>query len=285
MSPKDDWCLEDFEIGRPLGKGKFGRVYMAREKKTEFIVALKVLFKSELKKNRVEHQLRREIEIQSHLDHDNVLKLYGWFSDDRKIYLILEFAPEGEMYTSLQKLGKFDEATSANYILQLSAALQHCHQRNVIHRDIKPENLLIGGKPGHTKFDVLKIADFGWSVHAPSNRRETMCGTLDYLPPEMVLGKPHDAMVDIWCLGILCYEFLVGSPPFEANSHEETYSRICSSPLNFPPHVSKLAQNFISSILRKRPEKRISIKEIARHPWIVANARTDAENVAPIDAN
>lgn len=143
-----------------------------------------------------------------------------------------------------------------------------------------------------------------------------MCGTLDYLPPEMVLGKPHDdkvglhfrggrvslsdllshtwdslvfhsylifPQVDIWCLGILCYEFLVGNPPFEANSHEETYNRICQSPLNFPPHVSKLAQNFISSILRKRPEKRISIKEIARHPWIVANARADVENVAPSD--
>lgn len=76
--PKSKWELSDFEVGKPLGKGKFGRVYLAREKRTKFIVALKVLFKSELVKNRVEHQLRREIEIQSHLDHDNILKLYGW---------------------------------------------------------------------------------------------------------------------------------------------------------------------------------------------------------------
>ena len=76
--PKSDWQLSDFEVGKPLGKGKFGRVYLAREKRTKFIVALKVLFKSELRKNRVEHQLRREIEIQSHLDHDNILRLYGW---------------------------------------------------------------------------------------------------------------------------------------------------------------------------------------------------------------
>lgn len=279
--PKSDWTLEDFEVGKPLGKGKFGRVYLARENRTKFMVALKVLFKSELRKNRVEHQLRREIEIQSHLDHDNILKLYGWFHDETRIYLILEFAPEGELYGHLTKLGKFDEKTAANYILQLCAALQHCHQNNVIHRDIKPENLLIGGRMGHDKFDVLKIADFGWSVHAPSNRRKTMCGTLDYLPPEMVIGKEHDEKVDIWCLGILCYEFIVGSPPFEADGHDETYERILNSAVEFPDHVSKLARHFISMILRKRPDKRTTLKKISKHPWIVANARADVENIAP----
>ena len=76
--PKSEWKLSDFEVGKPLGKGKFGRVYLAREKRTKFIVALKVVFKSELKQGRVEHQLRREIEIQSHLNHDNILRLYGW---------------------------------------------------------------------------------------------------------------------------------------------------------------------------------------------------------------
>ena len=87
--PKSDWTLEDFEVGKPLGKGKFGRVYLAREKRTKFMVALKVLFKSELRKNRVEHQLRREIEIQSHLDHDNILKLYGWLADTFILAFIL----------------------------------------------------------------------------------------------------------------------------------------------------------------------------------------------------
>ena len=94
--PKSDWKLDDFEVGKPLGKGKFGRVYLAREKRTKFIVALKVLFKSELKKNRVEHQLRREIEIQSHLEHDNILKLYGWSVFIIELYLCIFLSVFGE---------------------------------------------------------------------------------------------------------------------------------------------------------------------------------------------
>ena len=94
------------------------------------------------------------------------------------------------------------------YIRQLAAALEYCHKKHVIHRDIKPENLLLDLK------GELKIADFGWSVHAPQSRRTTLCGTLDYLPPEMIEGKSHDQMVDVWSLGILMYEFLVRpSPP------------------------------------------------------------------------
>lgn len=97
------WRLEDFEIGRPLGRGKFGRVYLAKERKNEFLVALKVISKRQLIKSGCEHQLRREIEIQSHLDHENILKLYGFFWDDRSIYLILEFAPGGEIFKELQR--------------------------------------------------------------------------------------------------------------------------------------------------------------------------------------
>lgn len=95
--------LNDFEIGKPLGRGKFGRVYLAREKQSEYLVALKVLSKNQLTKSGVEHQLRREIEIQTHLDHENILKLHGFFWDDRRIYLILEYAPGGELYKELKK--------------------------------------------------------------------------------------------------------------------------------------------------------------------------------------
>jgi aurora kinase len=97
------WTLNDFEIGKPLGRGKFGRVYIARERKSEFIVALKVISKKQLLKSGLEHQLRREIEIQTHLDHENILKLYGFFWDERRIYLILEYAPGGELYKDLKK--------------------------------------------------------------------------------------------------------------------------------------------------------------------------------------
>ncbi len=127
------WKLEDFDIGRPLGKGKFGNVYLAREKKSKYIVALKVLFKSQLQKAQVEHQLRREIEIQSHLRHPNILRLFGYFYDETRVYLILEFAPGGEMYKALQKqpTKRFDEVRVAKYMKQLADALVYCHAKKV----------------------------------------------------------------------------------------------------------------------------------------------------------
>ncbi|KAH7860076.1 hypothetical protein Vadar_008891 [Vaccinium darrowii] len=137
------WSLQDFEIGKPLGKGKFGRVYLAREIKSKFIVALKVIFKEQIEKYKLHHQLRREMEIQTGLRHPNVLRLYGWFQDDERICLILEYAHGGEIYRQLRKTGHLSERQAATYIASLTQALAYCHERDVIHRDIKPENLLL----------------------------------------------------------------------------------------------------------------------------------------------
>jgi serine/threonine protein kinase len=123
--------------------------------------------------------------------------------------------------------------------------LHYCHSKKVIHRDIKPENLLLGF------YGELKIADFGWSVHAPSSRRTTVCGTLDYLPPEMIEDRAHDEKVDLWSLGVLCYEFLVGKPPFQTASHDGTYKKIKSVDYMFPPDLSPYACDFISKLLKK----------------------------------
>uniref|UniRef100_A0AC35FUC5 Aurora kinase n=1 Tax=Panagrolaimus sp. PS1159 TaxID=55785 RepID=A0AC35FUC5_9BILA len=149
------WKLSDFDIGKPLGKGRFGNVYLAREKKSQYIVALKILFKSQLTKANVQHQLVREIEIQCHLNHPNILKLYNYFVDDKKVYLILEYSLNGELYQCLQDKKKFSEKQSALYTFQIADALHYCHSKNVIHRDIKPENILIGAD------NELKLADFG----------------------------------------------------------------------------------------------------------------------------
>ncbi|XP_012498445.1 PREDICTED: aurora kinase C-like [Propithecus coquereli] len=138
------FTIDDFEIGPPLGKGKFGNVYLARLKENHFTVALKVLFKSQIEKEGLEHQLRREIRIQWHLQHPNIVRLYNYFHDARRIYLILEYAPKGELYKELQKNQKFDEQRTATIIEELADALAYCHDKKVIHRDIKPENLLLG---------------------------------------------------------------------------------------------------------------------------------------------
>ncbi|KAL9254303.1 Serine/threonine-protein kinase Aurora-1-like protein [Drosera capensis] len=294
---KKRWVLGDFEMGKPLGRGKFGHVYLAREKRvcdsypimsficfvggvhsglserncidwnseqSNHIVALKVLFKTQLKQSQVEHQIRREVEIQSHLRHPNILRLYGYFYDQKRVYLILEYAPKGELYKELQRCKYFSERRAATYVASLARALIYCHGKHVIHRDIKPENLLMGGK------GELKIADFGWAVHT-FNRRRTMCGTLDYLPPEMVESVEHDASVDIWSLGVLCYEFLYGVPPFEAEEHSDTYRRIVQVDLKFPakPIVSSGAKDLISQMLVKDTSQRLPLHKLLEHPWIV----------------
>lgn len=272
-----------FEIGRPLGKGKFGRVYLARERSTGFICALKVLHKNELQQGKVEKQVRREIEIQSNLRHPNILMLYGHFHDSKRVFLILEFAGKGELYKHLRRENRFPEWKAASYIAQMASALKYLHKKHVMHRDIKPENILVG------IHGEIKISDFGWSVHAPNNRRNTMCGTLDYLPPEMI--KPggqdnyYNEKVDLWSLGVLTYEFLVGEAPFE-DTPVMTQRRIARGEMTVPSFVSPEAKDLIkrvshrltqtsksvtnlSQLLVLDPEKRIPLEEVQRHPWII----------------
>jgi aurora kinase, other len=279
------WHLGMFEIGRPLGKGKFGRVYLARERRTGFICALKVLHKNEIEGGRVEKQVRREIEIQSNLRHPSILQLYGHFHDSKRIFLILEFAGKGELYKHLRRENRFPEWKAAQYIAQMASALRYLHRKHVIHRDIKPENILVG------IHGEIKISDFGWSVHAPNNRRKTMCGTLDYLPPEMI--KPgssdnyYDEKVDLWSLGVLTYEFLVGEAPFE-DTPIMTQRRIARADMSIPSFVSREAADLIKKVITPKtlasnntasltcpqllvldPEKRIPLEQVQNHPWIV----------------
>ncbi|KAK6440860.1 spindle assembly checkpoint kinase, partial [Oleoguttula sp. CCFEE 5521] len=206
------------------------------------------------------------IEIQSNLAHPNVLRLYGHFHDSKRIFLILEFAVRGELYKHLRKAGKFAEPLAAQYIAQMASALKYLHKKHVIHRDIKPENILVG------LHGEIKISDFGWSVHAPNNRRKTMCGTLDYLPPEMIRpGREenwYDEKVDLWSLGVLAYEFLVGEAPFE-DTPVMTQRRIARGEMTIPTNLSAEARDLIKRLLVLDPDKRLALEEVERHPWIL----------------
>jgi len=263
------WRISDFEVGRPLGIGKFGHVYLARAKKTKAIVALKVLYKKQISEARYELQIAREIEIQSHLNHPNVLKMFGYFWDAKRIYLILEFASNGELFKLLKKQpsNRFDEATSSRYMRQMVDALQYLHKKRIIHRDIKPENLLDDN-------GTLKIADFGWSVHATSSMRKTICGTLDYMAPEMVHRTAHNEKVDLWCIGVLAYEFLIGNPPFDSSGGQEAlYARIKRNDPYFPSFLSPDSVDFIKRLLKTQPNKRMSLDEALKHPFITKHNR------------
>lgn len=267
------WTVDDFEIGKPLGKGKFGRVYLAREKRTGFVVAIKTLEKAELTDNEVMHQLKRELEIQCRLRHPNIIRLYGYFHDAAKVYIVLEYAREGDIYKHLKQKKRFDDSTAATLVKQLAAALTYIHSHKVLHRDIKPENILLGTEPGSNENLLLKLGDFGWSIHSPDSRRQTLCGTVDYLPPEMCGNNQYDEMVDIWCLGVLLYEFLVGKPPFELESTTETMQHIKRCEYTIPSWVNPEAADLISRILILNPKKRPSLQQIVDHPWVVNNAQ------------
>ncbi|CAM4747953.1 unnamed protein product [Rotaria magnacalcarata] len=251
-SKSTSWTIEDFEIGNLLGRGRFGYVYCGREKQTRFVVALKILFKAQLKNSKMEQQVKREIEIQSNLKHPNILRLYGFFHDEQRIYLLLEYAPGGELYRRMQTEKVLRESEAAGYVYQLY---------------IKPENILIG------KYSILKLADFGWSAESTSTcKRTTLCGTLDYLPPEMLNGNGYDEKIDLWCLGVLTYEMIIGKPPFDSQTQHETIRMIRSIELTFPTGTSPDLRDLITKLLRRNPADRLPLKDVAQHAWIVKNA-------------
>ena len=202
------WSLADFDIGKPLGRGKFGNVYLGREKRTQAVIALKVIFKRQVEKHDVlkqvcrgrsnphtararskvaprrelitpvpAPQLKEEVEIQARLKHPRVLRLYGYFHDEKRVYLVTELAPNGELFKLLQKEKQFDEPQVARWVSQIADALAFLHRHHVIHRDIKPENILLDEQRN------LRIADFGLStrcapgqvwLHANRNGRTSL---------------------------------------------------------------------------------------------------------------
>ena len=274
----DTWTVDRFEIGRPLGKGRFGRVYLAREKKSKFICVLKTISMNLIRSSTQIQLIAREVEINAQLNHENILKMYGYFADQERFYFILEFANQGDLYGIMmsQPTRCFPEHISSNYVRQVIKALIYLKSKKIIHRDIKPENILV-------QEGVLKLSDFGWAIHNPENRiRTTHCGTLDYTPPEMLLremtGKQnqYDFGVDVWSMGILAYELSCGHAPFQNNDVQKTQQKIYNLHFNFPKNFSTELKDFVEKILKKNTKDRMPLEKMLEHPWIAkyANSKT-----------
>lgn len=259
--------IDDFELGKPLGTGRFGQVWLAKHREKGYVVAIKMMQMSEIKSDCDVKNLRREAEVHLSLDHPNILKMYGYFYDSLKLYYILEYAGKGDVWKFLRQCSHFPESRASDYIRQVCMALSYMHSRSIIHRDIKPENILIGCD------DNLKLADFGWSVYNNDKKRNTFCGTAEYLPPEMCREDVYDFNADIWCVGILCFEFCTGSTPFAGkNTLRATKQKILTCELEFPPYLSEECTDFISRCCRKDPAQRISLEEAMKHPFVAKHS-------------
>eukprot|EP00759_Apiculatamorpha_spiralis_P007233 PhF_6_TR14256/c0_g1_i1/m.22894/K11481/AURKA; aurora kinase A len=263
--PRDDWTLDDFMILQKLGSGQYGEVNLAVEKSSNFIVALKKMDLKRLVELRMYNQLRREIEIAYHTRHQFLLRTYGYFWTSTDVYLILEPCIGGMLYSRLQKVGCFNVAQSAKYVAQLAEALKYLHEHKIIHRDIKPENILLDGE------DNIKLADFGWSVHTPEMQRKTCCGTPEYFPPEIVDHGPYNGSADLWCLGIFCYEMLVGRTPFKDENDKAVCAKIRQMNYEIPDTVPQDAKSFISALLKKDGRQRMTLAEVLKHPFLMKN--------------
>lgn len=175
-----------FEVGRKLGRGKFGDVYMCRETLTGFACAIKMINKSEVKSAGMESQLIQQIKIQLYSNHPNILKMYGFFHDSTKIYLLLELATNGCLFKQIRKRSNFEQNLASFYFRQVVSGVRFLHSNYVIHRDIKPQNIL-------NSFNVLKICDFGWAIYSP----------LQYILFYLVRGKPFVGLQIMFLLKLL----------------------------------------------------------------------------------
>jgi len=234
--------LSEFHIGVTLGTGSFGRVKIAIHKQSNNVYAIKMLKKSAvIKLQQVEHILS-ERQILSHLDHPFIVKLSGTFQDDAYLYMVLEYVVGGEFFTHLRKAGKFVASTSIFYSAQIILVFEYLHASNYIYRDLKPENLLLD-KQGY-----LKITDFGFAKKVPF-KTYTLCGTPEYIAPEVLLNKGHNKGVDWWTLGILLYEMLTGQPPFVDDDPMGIYQRILSGRIVFPKYFDRKAKSLVKKLL------------------------------------
>ena len=258
--------IEDI-FPKQLGSGSFGRVFLVSHNETNKLFALKVIDKRKLLMSYGKLDIiYNEINIHSKLEHENIIKLYNFNEDNENINIIMEYAPNGNLYDLItkEKTG-FNEYKAFEYFIQVVNAVYYLHNNNIIHRDIKPENILIG------EDNKIKLCDFGWAKELTLENRSTFCGTVEYMAPEIVGSENYDYGVDIWSLGILLYELLYGHSPFKANNTKNVILNIKSHELTYDDTnktVSKSCKDLIQKLLNNNPQKRYKIKDILEHPFV-----------------
>lgn len=259
--------LSSFDLLTTLGTGSFGRVRLARDLQTGKYLALKILNKSEIVRMKQVHHIKNEKAVLEQLDHPFVVNLLGCFQDPCNLYLALEYVPGGELFSLLRRRKRFNNDVSVFFAAQIVQVFEHMHARKIAYRDLKPENLLID-RDGY-----LKVTDFGFAKEIPLDQRSfTICGTPEYLAPEIIQGRGHSTACDWWALGILIFEMLVGNPPFESETPYGIYKKVLAGDLSFPRLINDEAKNLLVQLLNPKPAYRLGnlkngVDDVKSHPW------------------
>lgn len=261
-----------FELLKVLGQGSYGKVFLVRKVKGSDagqLYAMKVLKKATLKvRDRVRSKMERD--ILAEVNHPFIVKLHYAFQTEGKLYLILDFLRGGDLFTRLSKEVMFTEEDVKFYLAELALALDHLHGLGIIYRDLKPENILLD-EEGH-----IKITDFGLSKEAIDHdkRAYSFCGTIEYMAPEVVNRRGHTQSADWWSFGVLMFEMLTGSLPFQGKDRKETMALILKAKLGMPQFLSVEAQSLLRALFKRNPCNRLGagldgVEEIKRHPFFV----------------
>ncbi|KAL3153909.1 hypothetical protein ABBQ32_013473 [Trebouxia sp. C0010 RCD-2024] len=261
---------EFYTLGPVLGKGAFGTVYQAIDKKTGVVYACKSISKAKLVCKEDVEDVQREVEV-LHLvsDHPNIALLVGAFEDKSHVHLVLEVCNGGELFDRIVSKGNLSERQAAEYFRTMVQVAAHCHQLGVMHRDIKPENFLLTDK---TESAVIKAADFGLCTYfKPGQRFRHIVGSAYYVAPE-VLQKNYSHEADMWSLGVVLYILLCGLPPFWGDTEEEIFKMVLKSDLDFStapwPSVSDAAKDCVKRLLNRNAGQRATAAEVLQHPWL-----------------
>uniref|UniRef100_A0A3Q2QH16 Serine/threonine-protein kinase PLK4 n=1 Tax=Fundulus heteroclitus TaxID=8078 RepID=A0A3Q2QH16_FUNHE len=257
--------IEDFKVLTLLGKGSFACVYRAKSIKTGLEVAIKMIDKKAMQKAGMVQRVTNEVEIHCRLKHPSILELYNYFEDSNYVYLVLEMCHNGEMsrYLKERKM-PFSEDEARHFMHQIVKGMLYLHTHGILHRDLTLSNLLL------TSNANIKIADFGLATQLklPSEKHFTMCGTPNYISPEVATRSAHGLESDVWSLGCMFYAFLTGRPPFDTDTVKHTLSKVVLGDYEMPSHVSLEAQDLIRQLLQKDPAVRPSLSAVLDHPFM-----------------